>query len=223
MTWMFSADRLRSGFLDVVFSAALTSLLLLPSSSRGRIIGVAIALAAGCCISLALPSLLGVARNDLGRVRPDDKRGRGFAQESGENHLAVLIQSLQYTFEHPVFGWAWGIIIANGTDLGCQRMVGTHNTFTEVSSERASRALLLFVGLLVTAFAQHQEKQQNFGQQSGRRELNLIARLQKSAFCRLHLELFFCHLAYEYYFFYLVGLVSGFNKSLDDTGQISRW
>ncbi len=45
MTWMLVLTASRSGFLDVVFSTALTSLLVLRGSSRGKIIGAAIALA----------------------------------------------------------------------------------------------------------------------------------------------------------------------------------
>ena len=53
MTWMLVLTASRSGFLDVVFSTALTSLLVLRGSSRGKIIGAAIALALVVAISLA--------------------------------------------------------------------------------------------------------------------------------------------------------------------------
>ncbi len=214
MTWMLVLTASRSGFLDVVFSAALTSLLLLRSSSRGRIIGVAIALALVVAISLAPQVFWERLGTTWGGSDPTTSEVAASAQESGENHLAVLIQSLQYTFEHPVFGLGLGnFIIANGTDLGVpSAWVGTHNTFTEVSSEAGVPALLLFVGLLVTALRNTRKAGKTLASNPDGEELNLIARATEVSLLSFAFGAFFAHLAYEYYFFYLVGIGVGIQQ-----------
>ena len=211
MTWMLVLTASRSGFLDVVFSGVLTSLLVLRGRSRGRVIGLAMALALVVAISLA-PQVFWERLGTMwgGDDTPTNEVAAS-AQESGENHLAVLIQSLQYTFEHPVFGLGLGnFIIANGTDLGVSSAwVGTHNTFTELSSEAGAPALLLFVGLLVTALRNIKKVVKTSPNNPEGRELNLIARATQASLLSFAFGAFFAHLAYEYYFFYLVGIGVG--------------
>jgi len=211
MTWMLVLTASRSGFLDVVFSGVLTSLLVLRGRSRGRIIGLAMALALVVAISLA-PQVFWERLGTMwgGDDTPTNEVAAS-AQESGENHLAVLIQSLQYTFEHPVFGLGLGnFTIANGTDVGVpDAWVGTHNTFTELSSEAGVPALLLFVGLLVTALHNIKKVVKTSPNNPEGRELNLIARATQASLLSFAFGAFFAHLAYEYYFFYLVGIGVG--------------
>ncbi|OLE87743.1 MAG: hypothetical protein AUG07_00400 [Acidobacteria bacterium 13_1_20CM_2_60_10] len=211
MTWMLVLTASRSGFLDVVFSTALTALLVLRGSSRGRIIGVGIALALVVAISLA-PQVfwerLGTVW-DGSRASANDIAAS--ARESEEDRLTVLTRSLGYTLEHPVFGLGLGnFVVANGTDLGQpQAWVGTHNTFTEISSEGGVPALFLFLGLLVTALRNIKRiGKASFNNPEGA-ELNLMARATLASLLSFAFGALFAHLAYEYYLFYLVAIGVG--------------
>src|SRR5437899_939318 len=153
MTWMLMLTASRSGFLDVVFSTALTSLLVLRGSPRGRIIGVGIALALLVAISMA-PQVFWERLGTIWNGPDASTNGvAASARESEEDRLTVLTRSLEYTLEYPIFGLGVGnFVVTNGTDLGQPgAWEGTHNTFTEISSEAGVPALFLFLALLVTA------------------------------------------------------------------------
>src|SRR6266481_5011283 len=153
MMWMLMLTASRGGVLNVVFSAVLTCVFVLFSSVRGRIIGAGIILALVLAVCLA-PAVLW---QRLGTIWGDHDIYAGqvaaSAEESKEDHLSVLVRSIQYTLEHPIFGLGLGNFqVASGTELGQpSAWMGTHNTFTEISSEAGVPALLLFLGLLVTA------------------------------------------------------------------------
>jgi len=214
MTWMVVLTASRSGFLDVVISATLTSLLVLRGSSRGRIIALAIALALIVAISLAPQVFWERLGTMWGGADPSTNEVAASARESGEDHLTVLNRSLEYTLEHPVFGLGLGnFVVANGTDLGLpSAWVGTHNTFTQISSEAGVPALLLFVGLLVTALRNIKKVGKTSANNPKGRELNLIARATQTSLLSFAFGAFFAHLAYEYYFFYLVGIGVGIQQ-----------
>ena len=211
MTWMLMLTASRSGLLDVVFSAVLTSLVVLRGNSRGRVIAVAIALALVVAISFA-PLVFWERVGTMwdGADAPANEVAAS-AQESSESHLAVLIASLDYTIEHPVFGLGLGnFVIANGTELGVpSAWVGTHNTFTEISSEAGVPALLLFVGLLITALRNVKKTSKTLADNPEAQELRLIARATQASLLSFAFGACFAHLGYEYFFFYLVGIGVG--------------
>ncbi len=214
MTWMLMLTASRSGFLDVVFSTALTSLLVLRGSSRGRIIGVGIALALLVAISLAPPVFwerLGTMWDGSGASINEIAAS---AQESKEGRLTVLTRSLDYTLEHPIFGLGLGnFVLANGTDLGQpEAWVGTHNTFTEISSEAGLPALFLFLGLLATALRNIKRIGRTFFSNPEGLELNLMAGATLASLLSFTFGALFAHLAYEYYFFYLVAIGVGIQQ-----------
>ena len=214
MTWMLVLTASRSGFLDVVFSTALTLLLVLRGSSRGRIIGVGIALALLAAISLA-PQVfwerLGTMWDGPGASINETAAS---AQESEEGRLTVLTRSLEYTLEHPIFGLGLGnFVVANGTDLGRpEAWVGTHNTFTEISSEAGLPALFLFLGLLTTALRNIKRIGRTFFNSPEGLELNLMARATLASLLSFAFGALFAHLAYEYYLFYLVAIGVGIQQ-----------
>jgi O-antigen ligase len=209
MTWMLVLTASRSGFLDVVFSTASTSLLVLRGSSRGRIVGVGISLSLLAAMSLA-PQVFwervgtmwgGIYTNEIGAS----------AQESEEGRLTVLTRSLGYTIEHPVFGLGLGnFAVANGTDVGQpSAWAGTHNTFTQISSEAGVPALFLFIGLLLTVWRNLTRTSAASPRAPKGRELALMARATLASLLSFVFGAFFAHLAYEYYLFYLVAIAIG--------------
>ncbi len=214
MTWMLMLTASRSGFLDVVLSAALTSLLVLRGSSRGRIMGVAIALALIVAISLAPQVFWERVGTMWGGADPSTNEVAASARESGENHLTALTRSIEYTLEYPIFGLGLGNFeVANGSDLGVpDAWIGTHNTFTEISSEAGVPALLLFVALLVTALRNIRKMGKITANNPEGWEVNLLARATQVSLLSFAFGAFFAHLAYEYFFFYLVGIGAGIQQ-----------
>jgi len=215
MTWMLMLTASRSGFLDVVLSAALTWFLVLRGNSRGRFLGAAMALALVVALSLA-PQVfwerLGTMW-DAGDSTTNEVAAS--ARESEESHLTVLTRSIEYTLESPIFGLGLGNFeVANGNDLGVPgAWIGTHNTFTEISSEAGVPALLLFVGLLFTALRNIKKMNKVSVNNPEAWEVNLLARATQVSLLSFAFGAFFAHLAYEYYFFYLVGIGVGIQQT----------
>jgi O-antigen ligase len=81
----------------------------------------------------------------------------GAAVGSSDSRRRLLINSLKVTAEHPLLGvgiGAFGAYMAREeTAEGITpRYQGTHNTYTQVSSEAGIPALILFVGIVVFSF-----------------------------------------------------------------------
>ena len=211
MLWMVVLTASRGGLLNVVFSIILTSFLILRGSSRGRIVGMGIVVALVLAIGLA-PQVfwqrLGTVWNGSD-VYADQVAAS--AQESTEDRVAVLGRSVQYTMEHPLFGLGLGNFeVASGTDLGQSgAWIGTHNTFTQISSEAGIPALLLFAGLLIIASLNMAKISKAFSNKPDQRELNLMARATLVSLLSFAFGAFFAHLGYEYYFFYPVAVAVG--------------
>jgi O-antigen ligase len=211
MLWMVVLTASRGGLLNVVFSTGLTSFLVLRGSSRGRIVGMGIVIALVLVIGLA-PRVFW-QRLETVWNGPDvyTDQVAASAEESTEDRVAVLGRSIQYTLEHPIFGLGLGNFeVASGTSLGqAGAWIGTHNTFTQISSEAGIPALLLFVGLLVTASLNMKKISKTFSKQPENRELNLMARATLVSLSAFAFGAFFAHLGYEYYFFYPVAIAGG--------------
>ena len=214
MTWMLVLTASRSGFLDVVFSTALTSLLVLRGSSRGKIIGAAIALAVVVAISLAPQVFWERVGTMWDGPGASTNKVAASARQSEEERGTLLTRSLEYTLEHPMFGLGLGnFVVANGTDVGQPgAWVGTHNTFTEISSEAGVPALFLFLGLLATALRNIKRIGKTLLNNPGAAELNLMARATLASLVSFAFGALFAHLAYEYFLFYLVAIGVGIQQ-----------
>jgi O-antigen ligase len=211
MLWMVVLTASRGGLLNVVFSVVLTSVLILRNTWRGRIVAAGIVLALVCAVGLA-PQLfwqrLGTMWNS------SDTYGNlvaASAQESTEDRLAVLQRSIDYTFEHPLFGLGLGNFeAARGADLGpSSPWVGTHNTFTQVSSEAGVPAFVLFVALLFTSLFSMGKIGRASSEGPEDRELNVMARATLASLLSFVFGAFFAHLGYEYYLFYPIAIAVG--------------
>jgi O-antigen ligase len=136
------------------------------------------------------------------------------AEQSKEERLDLLTRSIQYTLEHPVFGVGLGNFSnVSGTELNQpDAWLGTHNTFTEISSEAGVPALLLFIGVLVTA-ARNLVRVGNAPLKDPENlELPLMARAALASLLSFVFAGFFVHLAYTYYFFYTLAIAVGIHQ-----------
>jgi O-antigen ligase len=224
MIWMLMLTASRGGVLNVVFSVAVTWIFVLCGSVRGRIIGAGIILAMVLAVCLA-PNILW---QRLGTIwgEPDIYAGQvaASAEESKEDHLSVLVRSIQYTFDHPIFGLGLGNFqVASGTELGQpSAWMGTHNTFTEISSEAGIPAVLLFLGLIVTATRNVGKVSAWLGPGHEGIELQLIAKATKASLLSFAFGAFFAHLAYEYYFFYPLAVAVGVQHVAERYSPLTR-
>jgi O-antigen ligase len=210
MLWMLVLTASRSGLMCVVFSVGLSLLLVLRTSFRGRLVGMLIAVLLFLAIALA-PKILWQRLEtmwDTSNVYADQIAAS--AEASKEDHIAVLNRSIQYTFEHPIFGLGLGNFqVASGIQLRqSSAWVGTHNTFTEISSEAGIPALAMFLALLTLAI-RNMRSVSRMCSRSQQLELGLMSRATLASLLSFAFGAFFAHLAYEYYFFYLVAIAVG--------------
>jgi O-antigen ligase len=208
MLWMLVLTASRGGLLNVVLSVGLTLLMVLRGSARGRLTGMAIVLTLFVAIALAPKVLwqrLGTVWNDSD-IYVDQVAASAAASQ--EDHIAVLNRSIRYTFEHPIFGLGLGNFqVASGIELNQPgAWVGTHNTFTEVSSEAGIPALVMLVALLTIAVRNMKAISRMPAISSEDMELSFMARATLVSLLSFIFGAFFVHVAYEYYFFYPVAV-----------------
>jgi len=211
MLWMLVLTASRGGLLNVLWSALLTSFLVLRGRSRGRLVGIGMAAALFAAVSFA-PQVFWQRLETVWNGSPAYADAvQASAEESTQDHLAVLDRSIAYTLENPVFGLGLGNFqVASGLQLGQpSAWMGTHNTFTEVSSEAGMPALGLLLALLVTAIINMRRIGRAFAQNSGTLDLLLMSRATLASLLSFIFGAFFAHLAYEYYLFYPVAIAVG--------------
>jgi len=211
LMWMLVLTASRSGVLNVIFSIALTSLLVLRGSSRGRFMGAGIALLLILAISLA-PEVFWQRMRTVwsdSDVSPSETASSARASES--DRLAVLNRSIQYTLQNPLFGLGLGNLeVASGTELGRpDAWIGAHNTFAQISSEAGLPALVLFVALLWTTSRSMKRLGKTIVSGPESVELKLMARATLVSLLSFVFGAFFAHIAYEYFLFYPVAIGVG--------------
>jgi O-antigen ligase len=210
--WMLVLTASRGGLLNVLFSAGATFMLVLRGRTRGRVAAIAIAAILFAAVSLApqvfwqrLDTVWNNSETSMSAVQAS-------AEESTQDRLAVLDRSIEYTLEHPIFGLGLGNFeVASGLQLGQpSAWMGTHNTFTQVSSEAGVPALVLFLGLLIAA-AFHMRKASRATVANPDAGLQLMARATMASLLASVFGACFAHLAYEYYLFYPIAIAVGVN------------
>ncbi|PYT95209.1 MAG: hypothetical protein DMG36_02805 [Acidobacteria bacterium] len=208
LMWMLVLTASRSGTLNVLFSIALTCLVVLRGTSRGKLMGLGMVLTALVAVSLAP----GVFWERIATVWSSSESSQNMVAASAvgseEDRLNVLERSIHYTLENPLLGLGLGNFqAANGTELGRpDAWLGAHNTFTQISSEAGIPALVLFVSLLWTAIRSMRAlgKATLNGPES--LDLKLMARATLVSLLSFVFGAFFAHMGYEYYLYYPVAI-----------------
>jgi len=105
--------------------------------------------------------------------------------------------------------------------------LGTHNTFTQLSSEAGIPALFLFLCLLFTMLGQMKKLGDQCASNQNKFELGLLAAATFASTLTFAFQGFFAHIAYEYLFYYLAGIAAGLcaiaqhDSSEDEPSQVS--
>ena len=216
MMWMLVLTASRGGFLNVIFSTILTFWLVLRGSSRGRVAGIGI----GSVLFAATMLAPGVFWDRLGTIWSGSESSSYVnqfqsgqeqlaAQESTEGRHELLRRSAQFTLEHPLFGLGLGNFnLASGAQHGAEAnaWMGTHNTFTQISSEAGLPALLLYLILLGGAIRQMYQTRQTTTESANAQELTLMASATLVSLLSFAFGACVAHLGYDYYFFYIVAI-----------------
>ena len=205
--WMLVLTRSRSGLLTVLISTALTWLLILRGRARGRVAGFALLLMIAIAAALAPQAFwdrVGSMWNGS-----DERSGVVIsAEESVWARKDALQHSIEFTLEHPIFGLGLGnFVVVYGSRVGKgYAWIGTHNTFTQLSSEAGIPALLLYVAMSLVLLRNLGRITRSLSNSPQAAELDLLARGTIAATWSFLFGELFAHLAYDFYFYYVIGI-----------------
>jgi O-antigen ligase len=145
---------------------------------------------------------------------------------SANQRVELLKASLLFTVQHPVFGVGPGMFAVAQNEMagafgqaGAWR--GTHNTYTELSSEAGIPALVLFLGAMITCWRQlgALRKRNEQLQHPARADIDQAALTIRVLMLGTAVQFLFIHAAYSVVFPTIaglaVGLVRGANNDLD--------
>jgi O-antigen ligase len=211
LMWMLVLTASRSGVLNVLFSIALTWLVVLRGTFRGKLIGIGIVLIAIAAISTAPQVFWERMSTVWSGSRSSQNVVAASAVESEQDRLGALNRAIHYTLERPVFGLGLGNFeIASGTELGRpEAWIGAHNTFAQISSEAGVPALVLFISLLWTAIRRMKTLTKAIVDGPEAFDLKLMARATWVSLLSLAFGAFFAHIGYDYFLYYPVAIAVG--------------
>jgi O-antigen ligase len=191
----------------------------LRGSSRGRLAGIGISIVLLVAVIFAPPVFwerLGTVldSSDTPTYTAQVRSGleQVAAEESTEGRLELLSRSIEYTLDHPLFGLGLGnFSLASGAQHSAEpnAWMGTHNTFTQISSEAGLPALVLYLMLLAAAVHSMNRIRRTASQAPDRQALGLMASATLVSLLSFAFGACVAHLGYDYYFFYIVAIAVG--------------
>jgi O-antigen ligase len=129
----------------------------------------------------------------------------------------LLLDSLRYTINNPIFGLGMGNFqIYHGTEAhNSQEWKGTHNSFTQISSEAGIPALGMFLFLFYSVFRRAFWVARKCGKRPELALLKLMARATMVAAISFMIGGFFAHVAYFSFVYYVPAIAVGLQVVLD--------
>ncbi len=202
----------RGSMLCVILSLLLVWALVLRDSMKARVIGIVFAAAIVVAILVA-PGIFWARLSSIwdpesyATSSVAERNAQHSAEQSTNQREGLLRRSIIVTLQHPILGVGVGNFpIVSGTLTGnAQEWKGTHNSYTQVSSEAGIPALLLFVGLMFFSVRSMRRISRECAGKPEFAELALLARATQASIFSFMFACCFAHLAYDYYFYYLVG------------------
>ena len=199
-------------------------------SGRGKLLIIVITLLSGAIAATVLGDSVGRRLLTFTSFKTEalfDKQDLAqmeMATTSARQRLRLLMISIQLTVTHPIFGVGPGQFTVAENDIaqdeGYSRGAwrGTHNTYTEISSEAGIPALILFIGCLVYGMRELfaiRKRYRNFSDPRSK-EIQVVAfGLQIVLLAHI---VFYCfeHVAYSMAMPMLVGLIFAFSRAVRD-------
>ena len=210
MMWMLVLTASRSGMMSVAFSVLLTYALILRRSALGNMVAVALVFAMVLAVCAA-PGVFWERIQTIWSASAPSNAVSASADASEEERSAVLVTSLRYTLEHPIFGLGLGnFSVARGTETGVPSgWLGTHNTFTQLSSEAGIPALLIFLVLLGSSIRNMWRIARTARISEELPELDQMARAALVSLAAFVFGAFFAHIGYQYFLYYPIAIAVG--------------
>ena len=212
---VFTASR--GNIISIVVSLMLVWVMLFRESMKARMFGMLF----GLGIVLAVAAAPGVFWARVGTLWNTESiatsKNELSADQSEFQRKRLLIDSINYTLQHPIFGLGLGnFAIAHGTDShNAQEWKGTHNTFTQVSSEGGIPALGLFLALLIVSLRSMWRLSRECEGKPELAQMRALSRATIVSIVSFMLGGFFAHLAYEMYVYYLAGISVGLQAVME--------
>jgi len=196
--------------MSVAFSVLLTYALILRRSALGNMVAVALVFAMVLAVCAA-PGVFWERIQTIWSASAPSNAVSASADASEEERSAVLVTSLRYTLEHPIFGLGLGnFSVARGTETGVPSgWLGTHNTFTQLSSEAGIPALLIFLVLLGSSIRNMWRIARTARISEELPELDQTARAALVSLAAFVLGAFFAHIGYQYFLYYPIAIAVG--------------
>jgi O-antigen ligase len=208
MLWMMVLTGSRGSTVSVLLSFVLIWIVLLQGRPTARFLGMLLAFLGLAAVTVA-PSFFWQRIRTIWDTSPYRTTDVAIsAAESRSQRTALLERSIQYTFENPVFGLGLGnFAIASGSRTGsATEWKGTHNTYTQVSSEAGIPAFVCFLSLLLITTRKLRRLSKALAHDKEQAELRLFVKAALISLCTFMGAGFFAHLAYDYHLYYLIGM-----------------
>jgi O-antigen ligase len=145
------------------------------------------------------------------------------AVESTQGRLHLLYRSLEFTVKHPVFGVGPGLFAVAEDDLSKSEgkkkgnWQGTHNTYTQISSEMGLPGLAFYVSCMVFCWKELRRIRKRVSQLTGQHKEQWLLTVFTLQLLLVQFSVFFCfaHLAYEHVFPLLAAIILAFVNAAD--------
>ena len=207
LMWQMILTASRSNLMQITLSMTLIWFLFLRQLRGARILAAVVVIA----MTIFLASAPAVFWNRMqtlwtGEVEQNwQSQSAKFSEEQREN---LFWRSIEYTIEDPLLGVGLGnFSIKSGNMTGrASEWLGTHNTYTQISSEAGIPALLLYVALLYGSLRAMLRISRATEKQPGFEDFFFFSRAMMVGLLVFAFAGFFAHLGYDYYFYYLVGI-----------------
>ncbi len=206
LLWQIVLTASRGNFLLIGFSALASWFLILGRYRRTRIISTVLTVSMIAFLLFA-PAVFWSRIGTLWGEEESNWMAVSAAQS--ENQRKVMFwRAVEYTLHAPLLGVGLGCfpIKSGSTEMRASEWLGTHNTFLQVSAEAGIPALVLFVSLIFISIASMRRIMQVTQSRKELEDLNLLARSSLISLMAFAFAGFIAHMAYEFYFYYLVGI-----------------
>ena len=208
MIFMIVHTASRGNMISVVLSLILVWVFMLRDSMKGKLIGGCFALGIVLAVAVAPHTFWERVGTLWGSEASTASTAGDEAEDSTLQRRALLIRSIEVTVKRPLFGLGIGNFqYYSATSTGvAQEEKGTHNTYTQVSSETGIPALIMFLMLLTTGITRMRRVVRDC---EGRPELvqeKALAHATVVSLLSFMIGGCFAHLAWEFYVYYLAAI-----------------
>lgn len=207
MMWMLVLTASRSGMLIVALSLMLTWVLILRRTTLGSLVAVGLAVAMVLAVAAA-PQVFWQRIETIWSDSAPTTGASASADASEQERRTVLLASVRYTLDHPVFGVGLGNFpVVRGIETGVPSgWLGSHNTFTQLSSEAGIPALIIFLFLVATCIRNMWRVARSELYDRDFPEIGQLARATLASLLAFAFGAFFAHIAYEYFLYYPIAI-----------------